>query len=241
MPRHEESPGVSAERSRRADSLGDLIEGTGIAFGVGAAVVGIAVPPAGVALGVASGTAAAVNLVRRRLRARAELIGEGVRERAGLTQIEARVTTDEAAACLVAQALGASMLAQHDEQATALGRLIGDALRSPPVITLDEATLIVDALGTLDLVHFQVLRSLSAAGPAGRRLSEIGALIEDSTDLSPVVATALQRVGAVNVRAHLVEEPVGSGLYQLEASDLLCAVTAFGVRLLGYVQPSTVP
>jgi len=215
------------EQSPLPSTVDDALTATALGFGIGGAAVAMAFPPAAVALGVAAGPTQLLQLVQRRWGKRLSQVAYGARERLGPEEPEAarRLTEDEDLAALAYQALDASLLSHHDEQARALGRVIGEALKRDPTISVDEASMIIEAFRSLDLPHFVALRALQDAPPpelpAAPSWSHIikHALAADDVAVA-AIGSALVRSGAV-----VIDPPDFGGFH----------ITALGLRLLHYI------
>jgi hypothetical protein len=205
------------------DNVEDAITASVATIGIGAAAMSIALPPVGLGLGVAAGVLQLSQLVRKRIERRTGDVATGARERLGNQEADAarRITEDEDLAALAYHAVDASLLAHHAEQAVALGRVLGDALATPRRIPLDDASVYIEAMRSLDLNHFVALRALAAPDQEGGWVAIVRRGLDTNDDvIVTAIVVALVRAGALSI------DPPGFGGY---------VITAFGLRLLHYV------
>lgn len=208
------------------DVLQSALEVTSSVFWIGGAAVAIAAPPVGVALGASAGALHLLGLVRQRFARRSAQVALGAEDRLDQEAPEAaeRIQADEGLAAITFKTIEASLHSQHDEQARVLGRVLGDALRSDQPITLDQASLLVDALRSLDLPHLITLRALANEAQPNAEPSwlptTLKALATGDEASAYGIAAALERSGAIRL------DPPTFGGY---------TVTPFGERIMGYL------
>jgi len=228
-----------SQDSALPSTVDDALTAAAAGFSIAAAAFSIAVPPAAVALGVTAGGAQLVQLVQRRFGKRLSQVAHGARERLGDGEAVAarRLTEDEDLAALAYQALDASMLSHHEEQAWALGRVLGEALKGEPTISVDEASMVIEALRFVDLPHLRALRAMPSRWGLAERLDLASAIGTDDEAMMSGVVMALQRAGLVELSVPTVSEAIrharSSSSGEAEPAFVL---SAFGRRILDYTK-----
>ena len=211
--------------SDRSASVGDATQAGAIGLGIVASVAGaILAAPVTAVIGAAAGTVGLVALWQARRLRRGALVDEGITERLGEEVPDAwsRVNQDEDLAALVLEALDASMLSHSEDQARALGRVVADALKANPVLTVDAASVLLDTMRGMGVHHFKALQFLADnSEPNGRAyMPQVAAAIGADEDTASAVVSALSARG--------MTQPLGAITWN--------SVTSYGLKVLSYIR-----